>query len=85
MPFVIQYSILIRRIKKSEVRVYPEPSRREPGLYRSSKLNVVVLLTKKGNDGGSVSELKDYVKFKIVGSGTKCINELPKIDSSFYQ
>jgi len=31
------------------------------------------LLTKKGDDQGSVSELKGYVKFKISGRGAKCI------------
>ena len=44
--------------KKERGRVYPEQSRREPDLCSRSKKNVVVLLTKKGNDGDSVSGLK---------------------------
>jgi hypothetical protein len=32
---------------------------------------------KNGNDKDSERELKAYVKFKIIGSGAKCINGFP--------
>ena len=60
----VQYSGLYRHIKKCEARAW---------LYCRSKLNVVILLSKKGMtvlDYGSDSKV--YVKYLIIGSGTKC-------------
>jgi len=61
---VIQYLNLVRRIKKRQTPL---------ALCRSPRTDVVVLLSKKRDIDDSESELKNYVKFKISGSVTKCI------------
>ena len=60
---MIQYSVLVRRIKSEALR---------NGLCRCPKMNVVVLLSKKGDNGeGADVSLKAFVKYKNIGSGTK--------------
>ena len=51
---MIQYSVLVRRIKSEALR---------NGLCRCPKMNVVVLLSKKGDNGeGADVSLKAFVK-----------------------
>jgi len=63
---VVQYSGLVRRINS------------EAALCRRPRMNVVVLLSKKGKvSGGSGSCLNGSVKYAIQRSGTKCKNDIP--------
>ncbi|PCJ91296.1 MAG: hypothetical protein COA50_16555 [Flavobacteriaceae bacterium] len=50
-----------------------EDAKASLALCSRSNLNVIVLLSKKSDGDSSKSRLKDYVKFKMEGSGTKLL------------
>jgi len=71
MLWVIQYSALIRLIKKSEGKFFL--SRAEGSLIYAVVQRRMLLFCcqKNGNDKVSESELIDVMKFKTLGSGDK--------------